>query len=56
MVDAYLNCPYIIEVGGRTKKDKFVKILYTTAESCGLEPLKESVIYTLYERKEGNPI
>jgi hypothetical protein len=55
-VDAYLNCDHTIEVGGRTEKDKFVKILCTAAESCGPEPLKEPAIYALCERKEGNPI
>jgi hypothetical protein len=45
-----------MEVSGRTKKDEFVKILYTIAESCGPEPLKEPAIYALYKRKEGNPI
>jgi hypothetical protein len=56
MVDVYLNCPYTIEVGKRTKKDKFVKILYTIAKSCRPELLKEPVIYALYKQKEGNPI
>jgi hypothetical protein len=55
-VDAYLNCPHAMEVGGRTEKDEFVKILCTAAESCGPEPLKEPAIYALCERKEGNPI
>jgi hypothetical protein len=45
-----------MEVGGRTEKDEFVKILCTAAESCGPEPLKEPAIYALCERKEGNPI
>jgi hypothetical protein len=49
IVDAYLNCPYIIEVGRRTEKDKFIKILYITAESCRPEPLKEPAIYVLYK-------
>jgi hypothetical protein len=56
IVNAYLNCDYVIEVSGRTKKDELIKILYTIAESYRLEPLKEPVIYALYERKEGNPI
>jgi len=56
IVDAYLNCAHAMEVGGRTEKDEFVKILCTAAESCGPEPLKEPVIYALCERKEGNPI
>jgi hypothetical protein len=55
-VNIYLNCTYIIEVGRRIEKDEFVKILYTAAESCRPEPLKEPTIYTLYKRKEGNPI
>jgi hypothetical protein len=55
-VNVYLNCPYAIEVGGRTKKDEFVKILCTVAESCRPEPLKEPVIYALCEWKEGNLI
>jgi hypothetical protein len=55
-VEAYLNCPHAMEVGGRTEKDEFVKILCTAAESCGPEPLKEPAIYALCERKEGNPI
>ena len=46
----------MIKVNGRTKKDEFVKILYTTAKSCGLEPLRELAIYAMCERKEGNPI
>jgi hypothetical protein len=56
IVDVYLNCAYVIEVSGRTKKDEFVEILYIAAESCGPEPLKEPIIYALYKRKEGNPI
>jgi hypothetical protein len=56
IVNIYLNCTYIIEVSGRTKKDEFVKILYTVAEFCRPEPLKEPAIYALYKRKEGNPI
>jgi hypothetical protein len=56
IVNVYLNCPYIIEVGGRTEKDKFIKILCTIAKSCGLELLKEPIIYALCKRKEGNPI
>ena len=56
IVNIYLNYTYIIEVGGRTEKDEFVKILYTIAESYGLEPLKEPAIYILYKWKEGNPI
>ncbi|KAG4435124.1 hypothetical protein IFR05_009389 [Cadophora sp. M221] len=55
-VDAYLSCAHAMEVGGRSEKDEFVKILCTTAESCGPEPLKEPAIYALCERKEGNPI
>jgi hypothetical protein len=55
-VNAYLNCAYTMEVGRRTKKDKFIKILYTAAKSCRPEPLKEPAIYTLYKQKEGNPI
>ena len=55
-VNANLNCPYAMEVGGRTEKDEFVKILYTAAESCGLELLNAPVIYALCEREEGNPI
>jgi len=55
-VDAYLNCPHAMEVGGRTEKDEFIRILCTAAESCGLEPLKEPAIYALCERKEGNHI
>jgi hypothetical protein len=39
-----------------SKKDEFIKILYTIAKSYRLEPLKEPVIYTLYKQKEGNPI
>jgi hypothetical protein len=38
-----------MEVSERSKKDEFVKILYTAAESCGLEPLKEPIIYALYK-------
>jgi len=49
IVNAYLNCAYVIEVSRRTKKDKFVKILYTAAESCKPELLKELVIYALYK-------
>jgi hypothetical protein len=45
-----------MEVGGRTEKDEFVKILYTAAKFCGPEPLEEPAIYALCERKEGNPI
>jgi hypothetical protein len=56
IVNAYLNCAYAIKVSGRTKKDKFVKILYIIAESYRPEPLKELAIYALCERKEGNPI
>ena len=56
IVNAYLNYDYAMEVGGRTKKDEFIKILCTAAESCGPEPLKEPVIYALCERKEENPI
>jgi hypothetical protein len=56
IVDVYLNCAYIIEVSGRTEKDKFVQILCTAAESCRPEPLKEPAIYAMYKRKEGNPI
>jgi hypothetical protein len=52
----YLNYVYIIEVGERTEKDEFIKILYIVIKSCGPEPLKEPVIYALCERKEGNPI
>ena len=55
-VDAYLSCAHAMEVGGRSEKDEFVKILCTAAESCGPEPLKEPAIYALCERKEGNPI
>ena len=51
-----MNYAYTIEIGGRTEKDEFVKILCTAAESCGPEPLKEPAIYALCERKEGNPI
>ncbi|KAH8647029.1 hypothetical protein BGZ60DRAFT_570464 [Tricladium varicosporioides] len=54
-VDAYLNCARAMEVGGRTEKDEFVKILCTAAKSCGSEPLKEPAIYALCERR-GNPI
>jgi hypothetical protein len=46
-VNAYLNYAYAIEVSGKTKKDKFIKILYTTAESYRPEPLKEPTIYAL---------
>jgi len=45
-----------MEVSGRTEKDEFIKILYTAAESYRPEPLKESIIYALYERKKGNLI
>jgi hypothetical protein len=55
-VDQYLNCAYALAVGGRTKKDKFVKILWTALESCGPEPLKEPAIYAFCERKVGNLI
>jgi hypothetical protein len=45
-----------MEVSGRIKKDKFIKILYTVTESYKLKLLKEPAIYALYKRKEGNPI
>ena len=49
IVNAYLNCAHAMEVGGRTKKDEFIKILYIIAESYKLELLKEPAIYALYE-------
>jgi hypothetical protein len=55
-INAYLNCPYTIKVNKRTKKDEFIKILYTIAESYKPEPLKEPAIYALYKQKEGNLI
>lgn len=45
-----------MEVGGRSEKDEFVKILCTAAESCGPGPLKEPALYALCERKVGNHI
>jgi hypothetical protein len=45
-----------MEIGGRTEKNEFIKILYTAVKSYRPEPLKELIIYALYERKKGNPI
>lgn len=56
IVNMYLNCAYTIEASKRTKKDKFIKIVYTIAKSYKLELLKELAIYALYKQKEGNPI
>jgi len=48
-INAYLNYVYMIKINGRTEKDEFIKIFYIAAESYKPEPLKELIIYALYE-------
>ena len=56
IVNIYLNYTYTIKISRRSKKNKFVKILYITAKFYKPKPLKESIIYILYKQKEENPI